>query len=219
MTGIPKQSYQDAVSSVDYCKYLLDKFQSDKRLCFFIAPLAPFLDPGCLAFENPEKFGYKQFYRTLEEHRQALVKPSWKYILSYETDSMTRDEIVEATYEAALRLNRVKREYNLIEEPLYKDIDYRIRMAREIIREVDDIIQLPQDEQKVLLQQMREKVAAVNKATICGNDELRWPFKERLSNGFTLFKILVGLFFKEWGLLFRRIRLTLTDDSFKTVSK
>jgi len=219
MTGIPKQSYEDAVSSVDYCAYLLDKFQGDKRLCFFVAPLAPFLDPGCRAFEEPEKFGYRQFYRTLEEHRQALTMPSWKYILSYETDSMTRDEIVEATYEAALRLNQVKKKYGLIEEKLYADIDYRIRMARDIIREIDEIVKLPQSEQKAMREQMRQKVEAVNKATICGNDELKWPFKERLSNGFTLFKVLVGLFFKEWSLLFNRIRLTLTDANFRTVNK
>ena len=219
MTGIPKQTYEDAVSAVDYCRYLLDKFQREKRLCFFIAPLAPFLDPGCLAFENPEKFGYKQFYRTLEEHRQGLTQPSWKYILSYETDSMTRDEIVESTYEAALRLNRLKREYDLIEEDCYRDIDYRINMARQIIREIDDIMKMPEPERKEKLQQMRLKVETVNKATICGKDELKWPISERFANVFSLFKVLLGLFFKEWCLLFNRIRLNLTDKDFRTISK
>jgi len=219
MTGIPKQTYEDAVSAVDYCRYLLDKFQREKRLCFFIAPLAPFLDPGCLAFENPEKFGYKQFYRTLEEHRQGLTQPSWKYILSYETDSMTRDEIVESTYEAALRLNRLKREYDLIEEDCYRDIDYRINMARQIIREIDDIMKMPEPERKEKLQQMRLKVETVNKATICGKDELKWPISERFANVFSLFKVLLGLFFKEWYLLFNRIRLNLTDKDFRTISK
>lgn len=219
MTGIPKQTYEDAVSAVDYCRYLLDKFQREKRLCFFIAPLAPFLDPGCLAFENPEKFGYKQFYRTLEEHRQGLTQPSWKYILSYETDSMTRDEIVESTYEAALRLNRLKREYDLIEEDCYRDIDYRINMARQIIREIDDIMKMPEPERKEKLQQMRLKVETVNKATICGKDELKWPISERFANVFSLFKVLLGLFFKEWYLLFNRIRLNLIDKDFRTISK
>lgn len=210
MTGIPKQSYNDAVSAVDYCKYLLDKFPGEKRLCFFIAPLAPFLDPGCRAFEEPEKFGYKQFYRTLEEHRTALTMPSWKYILSYETDSMTRDEIVESTYEAALRLNNLKKEYGLINNNLYQDIDYRIRMARSIIHQIDDIMKLPEDERKLRLQEMRSKVDAVNKATICGKDELKWPISERFSNAHSLFKVLLGLFFKEWSLLFNRIKLNLT---------
>lgn len=217
MTGIPKQSYEDAVSAVDYCRILLDKFNRDKRLCFFIAPLAPFLDPGCRAFENPEKFGYKQFCRTLEEHRQALTQPSWKYILSYETDSMTRDEIVDSTYEAALRLNELKMEYGLIDKELFTDINYRIKMAREIIADIDLIMKLPEAERKERLQQMRRKVEAVNKATICGKDELKWPIGERFAKAFSLFRVLVGLFFKEWSLLINRIRLNLTDKDFRAV--
>lgn len=219
MTGIPKQSYDDAVSAVDYCKYLLDKFPGEKRLCFFIAPLGPFLDPGCLAFENPEKFGYRQFYRTLEEHRQGLTNPSWKYILSYETDSMTRDEIVESTYEAALRLNQLKKEYKLIEDDLYADIDYRIRMARDILHEIDDIMKQPEAERKQLLTDMRAKVEAVNNGTICGQDELKWSFTQNPKTAFSLFKLLVRLFFKEWHLLFHRIWLNLTDENFKKPSR
>lgn len=217
MTGIPKQSYNDAVSAVDYCRFLLEKFQEDKRLAFFIAPLAPFLDPGCRAFEDPEAFGYRQFYRTLEEHRQGLTRPSWKYILSYETDAMTRDEIVDSTYEAALRLNNLKHEYNMIDDKLYKDIDYRIKMARQIIHEIDTIIKLPEREQKERLVLMRQKVEAVNKATLCGKDELKWPVSERFSTIFSLFNILLNLFFKEWYLLFNRIWLNLTNKDFRAV--
>ncbi|ADG81126.1 TIGR04190 family B12-binding domain/radical SAM domain protein [Thermincola potens] len=215
MTGIPKQSYHDAISCVDYCRELLDKFNADKRLCFFVAPLAPFLDPGCLAFENPEKYGYRQFYKTLEEHRQGLTMPSWKYILSYETDSMTRDEIVEATYEAALRLNELKKEYNLIEEQLYRQIDYRIRTARDIIREIDQIMTLSDEKEKKLkLNEIRVKVAQVNKGSLCGEDELTWPITERFASFFSLFKVLVSLFFKEWALFFNRIGFELKEWSY-----
>lgn len=221
MTGIPKQSYQDAVSCVDYCKELLDKFNGDKRLCFFVAPLAPFLDPGCLAFENPDKFGYKQFYKTLEEHRQALTSPSWKYILSYETDCMTRDEIVESTYEAALRLNQLKYDYNLIEEQHYQKIDYQIRTAREIMRDIDLILNIKdEDNKRAKLQEIKNKVAQVNKGTICTEEELiAWQITERFANFFSLFKVLVGLFFKEWALLFNRMKFELSEASYARSQK
>lgn len=216
MTGIPKQTYEDAVSAVDYCRHLLDKFSRDRRLCFFIAPLAPFLDPGCRAFENPEQFGYRQFYRTLEEHRQGLTMPSWKYILSYETDSMTRDEIVESTYESALRLNQLKYDYGLIDEELFNDIDYRIRMARKIIRDIDEIMQVGNEEERNRrLQEIKLVIEQVNRHTICGKDELKWPIHQRFANAFSLFKVLLGLFFKEWSLLFNRLRLNLTDKTFR----
>lgn len=217
MTGIPKQTYDDAVSAVDYCRKLLEKFNGDHRLCFFVAPLAPFLDPGCRAFENPEEFGYRQFYRTLEEHRQGLTMPSWKYILSYETDSMTRDEIVDSTYEAALRLNQLKREFGLIDDELFNGIDYRIKMARKIMRDIDEIMAIPDEvERGKRLKEIKLVVEQVNRHTICGKDELKWPIPQRFTNFLSLFKILLGLFFKEWQLLFNRIWLNLTDENFRT---
>ncbi|MBM3149740.1 MAG: TIGR04190 family B12-binding domain/radical SAM domain protein, partial [Chloroflexi bacterium] len=46
MIGLTKQTPQSALETIDYCDYLLNKFNSDKRLCLFTSPLAPFLDPG-----------------------------------------------------------------------------------------------------------------------------------------------------------------------------
>ncbi len=115
MTGLPKQTYASVMETVDYCRVLLEKFQPYDKLIPFISPLAPFLDPGSSVFEEPEKYGYRLLYRTVEEHRQALLSPSWKYILNYETEWMDRDAIVYSTYEAGKRLNRLKAEFGLID--------------------------------------------------------------------------------------------------------
>ena len=120
MVGLPGQSYKDAVSFDDFCRELLTRFNGDRRLEFFVAPLAPFLDPGSAAFERPAEHGYRLRFRTLEEHRRALMSPSWREMLNYETDSMTRDEIVAATYESMRRLTNLKREWNLIGEDKYQ---------------------------------------------------------------------------------------------------
>jgi B12-binding domain/radical SAM domain protein len=115
MVGLPGQSYEDAVGFDGFCRQLLERFSGDPRLEFFVAPLAPFLDPGSAAFERPAEHGYRLRFHTLEEHRRALTSPSWKEMLNYETDSMTREEIVAATYESMRRLTRLKREWNLID--------------------------------------------------------------------------------------------------------
>jgi len=107
MTGLPKQTAQSVLDTVDYCRSLLEQVQPYRRLLPFISPLAPFLDPGSMVFEEPENYGYRLLYKTVEEHRKALLAPSWKYILNYETQWMTRDEIVYSTYEAGKRLNRL----------------------------------------------------------------------------------------------------------------
>ena len=94
--------------------------------------MGPFLDPGSRVFEEPEKFGYKCFARTLEEHRQLLVQPSWESILSYETEWMTRAELVDATYDAGERLNQLKLQYGRISKRRAETVAERIRSAREL---------------------------------------------------------------------------------------
>jgi len=140
MIGLPKQTPQSVMDTIDYCGYLLDKFRGDKRLALFIAPLSPFLDPGSLGFEQPERYGYRILFRTLEEHRQALVAPSWKYSLNYETEWMTRHQIVETAYEAILRLNRLKARHGNIPQKLAEAGEQRIQAAREMMHRIDDIL-------------------------------------------------------------------------------
>lgn len=216
MTGIPKQNYDQAVGAIDYCRHLLEKFNGDKRLALFVAPLAPFLDPGSLAFEFPDKFGYKKFCHTLEDHRQALTKPSWKHILSFETDAMTRDEIVRSTYDAALRLNKLKYEYNLIEKELFEQIEFRIKSAQEVMDDMDEILELKDESLKQKrLQELKVKVENLNRHTICGKDELKWPIQQRFANIFSMAGILSKLFFTEVKLLIYRTKIHLSKDGAK----
>lgn len=210
MTGIPTQTYDQAIESIDYCRHLLEKFNGDKRLALFIAPLAPFLDPGCLAFEYPEEYGYKKFCHTLEDHRKALTQPSWKYILSYETESMTRDEIVRSTYEAALKLNKLKFDFNLIDEELYKQIEYRITSAQEVMDEIDRIIEIADENVKQKeLKELKNKVEQINRHTICGKDELKWPISSRFGNIASVLSVFIKLFFTEIRLLVKRLKILL----------
>ena len=76
--------------------------------------MGPFIDPGSRGFEEPDRFGYRLFARTLEEHRRLLVQPTWEHILNYETKWMTRRELVDATYDAAERLNELKVQHGRI---------------------------------------------------------------------------------------------------------
>jgi hypothetical protein len=88
-----------------------------KRIDFFISPLAPFVDPGSLAFDFPEKFGYRIRARTLAEHVE-LIKNSldWREMLNYETEFMNRENIAQATYIGAKALTIMKKEQGILEE-------------------------------------------------------------------------------------------------------
>lgn len=178
MVGLPGQTYQSVLDTVTYCDHLLARFNrdGDTRVIPFISPLAPFLDPGSAAFEEPEKHGYRLFYRTLEEHRQALVQPSWKYVLNYETQWMSRDEIVTSTYEAGLRFNRIKAKYGLITPPVAEATERRIRQAMRLSRQIDDIMSITDGRRRSkLLTALKPQVDRANLSTVCDKRELELP--------------------------------------------
>jgi B12-binding domain/radical SAM domain protein len=178
MIGLPKQDYQSVMDTVDYCEYLMRDLDPGpkRRLIPFISPLAPFLDPGSPVFERPERFGYRFFARTLEEHRQALVQPSWKYVLNYETEWLNRDQIVDSTYEAGLRLNRLKARYELVDADQAERTEARILKARRLSAQVDDIMSIGDPgRQAKLLQAIKPQVDDANLSTVCDKAELNVP--------------------------------------------
>ncbi len=180
MIGLPKQDYQSVMDTVDYCRYLMGDLDQgpSRRLVPFISPLAPFLDPGSPVFENPERYGYRFFFRSLEEHRQALVQPSWKYVLNYETEWMDRDQIVDSTYEAGLRLNRLKAEYGVIEQSQAERTEARILKAKRLIAQVDDIMSIKDLERRAkLLRAIKPQVDDANLSTVCDKAELNVPMR------------------------------------------
>jgi len=173
MIGLPKQTPQSVMDTVDYCGLLLDKFKGDKRLSLFIAPLAPFLDPGSLAFEQPERHGYHVLFRTLAEHRQALVAPSWKYALNYETDWMTRQQIVDTTYKAMIRLNRLKAKHGVISMPMAEAENQRLESASEIVSIIDDILSKGNAEEE--LSHLKARIDQINMSPMTHWAELELP--------------------------------------------
>ncbi len=180
MIGLPKQDYQSVMDTVEYCRYLMGELDQgpNRRLIPFISPLAPFLDPGSPVFENPERYGYRFFFRSLEEHRQALVQPSWKYVLNYETEWMDRDQIVDSTYEAGLRLNRLKAEYGVIAQSQADRTEARILKAKRLIAQVDDIMHIEDLERRAkLLRAIKPQVDDANLSTVCDKAELNVPMR------------------------------------------
>ena len=171
MFGLPRQTPQSVMDTVDYCGHLMDKFR-DKRVFTFTAPLAPFLDPGSLAFENPERYGYRLLMRSLEEHRQALEAPSWKHHLNYETEWMSREQLVASTYSAELALNSLKARYGIISKGMAEETEKRLYAAREMLDRIDEIVDSGREEQ---LAQIKDTVDLVNMSRAGGSRELELP--------------------------------------------
>jgi radical SAM superfamily enzyme YgiQ (UPF0313 family) len=140
MTGLSGQTMQSVMDTIDYCGYQLEKFKGDKRLHHFIAPIAPFLDPGSLAYEHPERYGYRVLFRKLEDYRKAILSPNWKDSLNYETKWMTRAEIAESAYEAIRRLVQLKAKYGIIPQDLADTGVRRLDEAQAMMHRIDGIL-------------------------------------------------------------------------------
>jgi len=195
MIGLPGQTYTSVMGTVDYCRWMLERFQPYRRLFPFISPLAPFLDPGSRVFEEPGKYGYRLLYRSVEEHRQALLSPSWKHILNYETEWMDRDEIVASTYEAGKRLNRLKAQFGLIDQKTADSVERRIEMAVQIMKEIDQVMALPDpgEKEEALAAMLRGSLSlrTYSMSTVCEKKELEWPTQLIRMNLFKIIKTLL----------------------------
>jgi B12-binding domain/radical SAM domain protein len=203
MVGIPGQTYESALKNIEFCETLHQACGLDPRIFYFVAPLAPFLDPASPAFERPELYGYKKFCHTLEDHRKAITQPSWKHMLSYETKEMTRDDIVNATYESAKLLNEFKLNFGLIDEEGYMDIDRKIQKSIEYIGKIDMLLTLPEAQKAKALVKLGKEIEELNRYSICGKNELKWEVQKNYANFFSL--ALVGLeqLYEDYAIKFR----------------
>ncbi|MGH3070123.1 MAG: radical SAM protein [Streptosporangiaceae bacterium] len=171
MVGLSGQTAEAARQTADYCAHLVERFGADKRLQFYVAPLGPFLDPGSRAFEDPG-LGYHRRYTTLEEHRRALLGPTWREMLSYDTDWMTRDEIVSVTYQVGGALNDLKLKAGLIDERTHATVARHFEIALQTFPRVDAIAGLAEPDRRAALRRLAGEVNEANTASLVGEDEL-----------------------------------------------
>ena len=185
MVGLPYQDYQSVMDTVEYCGELMGRYGGTKRLLPIIAPLAPFIDPGSRLFEEPESFGYRLVFRTLREHRQAMLMPTWKLRLNYETEWMTRDDIVRATYDGTMRLAELKAAHGVMDKGEAEKIREHILMAKDLMKRMEDAA--------VIDDSLGKEISAMNRFdSLCGKHELKWPVKGWKVNPVNVFRLFFG---------------------------
>jgi len=191
MVGLPNQSCDSAMRNIDFCEEIHRACDCDKRLCYFVAPLAPFLDPASRAFEHPEQFGLKRLADTLEDHIRYFSAPSWEFILNYETDLLNREQIVKAMYASLDKLNNFKLQYGLIA------LDVHDRIAGEI---VDSLVYMELVRNAVRNGTPLEELPQFIESEHCTTRtqrELRWKVKHRYPNLFSLSMVGMKLLAEE----------------------
>ncbi len=194
MVGLPHQTPENALETVAFCERLAERFGNDRRLQFYVAPLAPFLDPGSRAFEDPS-LGYRLRYDSLEEYRRALLEPTWADTLSFETEAMTRDDIATTTYRVAQGLNELKHERGLIDEATYRTVRDHLAAASAALAELREGARASGGTPQAA--RNRAPITKADTTSLCGSDELRWAGAEGLRVTRAAVTHLARAFFEE----------------------
>ena len=132
LIGIPGQTRVSVMESVAYAERLLDRFNEryPGKLDANMSPPLPFIDPGSLAFEHPEHYGYRLFARTLAEHRSLMRHADLRDVLNFETAAMSRGEIIDVAMEAMDNMIDLRQRCGLLKGKWVNRERERVREAR-----------------------------------------------------------------------------------------
>lgn len=161
MIGLGMQKREDVLDTLEYIDKLMGKF--NKILYPFVSPYAATLDPGSLAFENPEEYGYTVFYKSLEEHYDSFNKPSWKYFFNYQTKYLTLDDITDLTYISSEKLSEIKFKHGLISEEEMEQIKSYAKYSREVTGSIE-----------IENNEINNKISGLEKPLLATNEEMSW---------------------------------------------
>jgi len=191
MIGLPGQTCDSVMESVEYCGELLRKY--GPRLNPSIGPLAPFIDPGCAFHRYPERYGYRIIHSTLDDHVRASLSPHWRDLLGYETRWMTRQDIVDITYEAMLALNTIKLKNGLVSPEHAALNNRRIRDTISLLKMVDDILDIADPRlQATELDKLRRESERLSEQLYLPKEELMWPLTGSRFRRLNILRILMN---------------------------
>jgi B12-binding domain/radical SAM domain protein len=100
------------------------------------------IDPGSLAQDYPEKYGYKMTFKNLEEYIEAFSQPSWHQWINYETDLLTRDDLIKLIFKF-VEFSTIQRErYGFLDISDASINKFQSKLNKIAMNEVDAIMQL-----------------------------------------------------------------------------
>jgi len=116
------------------------------------------IDPGSLAFENPEKYGYRLLYKNLEEYIEGLNQPSWHQWLNYETETLDKTALVDLVLTTMEFAVDQREEAGLY--PPWQAAAERLKtqLDRVLVEEIGELMTITEpEERRAALQRLRDK--------------------------------------------------------------
>jgi hypothetical protein len=102
-------------------------------------------------------------------------------MLNYDTEWMSKDEIVMSTYEAGIAFNQLKMEYGLIAPKIASGVEARARGAMALMKQIDRIVaEHGLDSDKVM--SLKQDADILSSSSICQKKEMNWPAASFMRN-------------------------------------
>ena len=134
------------------------------------------LDPGSLAFDNPQKFGYKLRFKNLQDYIDGFSSPAWTDWLSYETYNLNRRELLEIPIRFRHKLVEYYNSNHLITNDQAKLEHLKGKIDMEILNELEDIRRLDSKEKEKRYWSLYHALRDYDK----GGLSMFWRIKKRL---------------------------------------
>jgi len=106
------------------------------------------MDPGSLAFENPEKYNYNLIFRSLQDYIDGMSSPSWTDWLSYETNTMKRKALLESPITFREQMINFYHSVGLVSQDQAEQERKKLKIDRNIINELESIRDIVETEKR-----------------------------------------------------------------------
>ncbi|MBN1290090.1 MAG: TIGR04190 family B12-binding domain/radical SAM domain protein [Actinobacteria bacterium] len=191
MIGLSGQTAESVMDTVDYCDYLLEKFGI--RLNPLIGPFAPFVDPCSPLQVSAGEYGFKLLFESVEEHRSALTNPNWRDWLGYETKWLSRQGIVDVTYEALLELNRIKGRHAQISPEYMENMEAILRENIVLLGRADRAMEIGDlKRRRAEMEKVKIEADELMDRSLMVKEEIEWPVSGPRFRYFGILRLLVS---------------------------
>jgi len=142
-----------------------------------------YLDPGSIAFDFSEKYGYKLFFKNFSDYQKGMLNPSWKYWFSYETNQLNRSNLANIALNSWEMIIKLYKKHHLITDEQMTIELKKIKVNRIIIKELDKILQIKNSKRQELKIQILKNAIDDNKIL-----NFSWTLKNKFIDIYEKFK-------------------------------
>ena len=119
MAPLAKDNAQSIKATLDFIRHYYKKIKNIKNNIIKYNELI-FIDPGSLAYEFPQRYGYSLFNKDFLSTLESLRMPIYKYQINYRTKYYNREQVFNLFLYIHNQMNKIYLDNNVIDELLYK---------------------------------------------------------------------------------------------------